>query len=110
MPDAALVGGDPFEVEHLSTALAAADVVVADAFDAQLRRVDERRRSKPLCRLLVDPLPALVATVAGAAELPAVAALERSPERSILVAYAFNLVDLSNTAKLNYYIDQYYGL
>ena len=78
MPDAALVGGDPFEVEHLSAALAAADVVVADAFDAQLRRVDERRRTQPLCRLLVDPLTALVATVAGAAELPAVAALERS--------------------------------
>ena len=82
MPDAALVGGDPFEVEHLSAALAAADVVVADAFDAQLRRVDERRRTQPLGRLLVDPLPALVATVAGTAELPAVAALERSPERS----------------------------
>ena len=110
MPDAALVGGDPFEVEHLSTALATADVVVADAFDAQLRRVDERRRTQPLGRLLVDPLPALDAPVAGTAELPAVAALERSPESSILVAYAFNLVDLSNTAKLNYYIDQYYGL
>ena len=84
MPDAALVGGDPFEVEHLSTTLATADVVVADAFDAQLRRIDERRRSKPLCRLLVDPLPALVATVAGAAELPAVAALERSTDQSVL--------------------------
>ena len=76
VPDAALVGRDPLQVEHLPTALPAADVAVAVAFDAELRRVDERRRTQRLVRLLVDPLPAEDATIARAAELAAVAALK----------------------------------
>ena len=80
VPDAALVGRDPLQVEHLPAALPAADVAVAVAvavaFDAELRRVDERRRTQRLVRLLVDPLPAEDATIARAAELAAVAALK----------------------------------
>ncbi len=76
VPDAGLVGGDPFQIENFAATLLASrfDVVAFDV--SKFRRIDNvKGRSKAFIRLFVDPLSAQYASISGASKFAAVTTL-----------------------------------
>ncbi len=77
VPDAGLVGGDPFQIENFAATLLTSrfDIIAFDV--SKFRRIDDvKGRSKAFIRLFVDPLTAQYASISGASKFAAMTPLE----------------------------------